>query len=188
MGQLGFALKVLLCLHCRVWRCSTGGQNATPVDGRGCLGQLQVLTPSYRPHVPQQAGQECFLQGGSCTYCHGPTSHGGLQREHGHQLQGCPLAQFRAAGPPSSPRGSGFLRLLRSAATPWDGWPGIETVNSSNHSAAPGRAGLSSLLKWDIFLSCFLKKDLASNPTFYHLLAVWPSVNDGSSLSLSRHL
>ena len=64
----------------------------------------------------------------------------------------------------------------------------LETENSSKHSVAPGRAGSSSLLKCDTFLSCFLKKDLGSNPTFYHLLAVWPSVNDGRSLSLSRHL
>ena len=40
-----------------------GGQNATPVNGRGCLGQPQVLTPSYRPHVPQQASQDVLPAG-----------------------------------------------------------------------------------------------------------------------------
>ena len=52
------------------------GQNATLVNGFSCLGQPWVLMPSYHPHLPQQASQECFLQGGSCTHCHSSRSLG----------------------------------------------------------------------------------------------------------------
>lgn len=52
------------------------GQNATLVNGFSCLGQPWVLMPSYHPQLPQQASQECSLQGGSCTHCHSSRSLG----------------------------------------------------------------------------------------------------------------
>lgn len=45
------------------------------VNGFSCLGQPELM-PSYHPHLPQQASQECFLQGGSCTCCHSSRSLG----------------------------------------------------------------------------------------------------------------
>ena len=149
------------------------GQNATLVNGFSCLGWLWVLTPSYYPHLPQQASQECFLQGGSCTHCHSSCLSlpaGRLQQAETCQLQGWLLAQFQKPGPPSSPRGSGFLRLLRSSATPWAGRPG-----TCNRKLT--QAHCCSWVCWVIkpvaFLLWFLEKDLGSNPIFFTLGKWW---------------
>lgn len=67
---MGFALRLLLFLHSGGRRHCVRGQNATLANGFSCLGWPWVLTPSYCPHLLQQASQECFLRGGSRTHCH----------------------------------------------------------------------------------------------------------------------
>lgn len=148
---MGFALRLLLFLHSGVWRCSMRGQSATLVNGFSCLGWPWVLMPSYHPHLPQQASQECFLQGGSCTHYHSSRSLG--EAAVGRDM---PTARM-ASGPapkawatllPKRIRVSQIAQQLHEL----DSQEPV-TENSRKPSAAPGCAGLSSLLHSSCVLS-----------------------------------
>lgn len=178
---MGFALRLLLFLHSGGQRRSMRGQNATLVNGFNCLGRPWVLMPSYYAHLPQQASQECFLQGGSCTHCHSSQSRGEAAAGRAMPTSGMASGPVPEAWATLLPKRIRVSQVAETAMEPVHELDGQEPVteNSSKPAAAPGCAELSSLLH----SSCVFSGKTWVLTQFFSL---W--VNDGSSLSLSHHL